>query len=55
MNLVGRFIIDGYDLYEAFKVVVQEAYYPGKLGARAGRADGAARDPQPLGPKSLGA
>lgn len=25
MNLAGRFIIDGYDLYEAFKVVVQEA------------------------------
>jgi len=25
MNLTGRFIIDGYDLYEAFKVVVQEA------------------------------
>lgn len=25
MNLTGRFIIDGYDLYEAFRVVVQEA------------------------------
>lgn len=25
MNLAGRFTIDGYDLYEAFKVVVQEA------------------------------